>query len=78
MADGIGQQVGDRPLHHQPIAHDPAVALDPQGDAFFVRRQGKQVGHSPRLGVQADPLEAHQRRGVADLGEEQHVGDDPR
>ncbi|MNF45676.1 hypothetical protein D3C84_268180 [compost metagenome] len=63
MADGVGQQVGDRPLHHQPIAHDPAVAFDLQGDAFFVRRQGKQVGHSPRLGVQAEPFD--QRRGGA-------------
>jgi len=45
MADGIGQQVGNRPLDHQAIARHPGVAAQVEGHVFVFGAEGEQRHH---------------------------------
>jgi len=75
VANGIGQQVGNGALDHQAITHHPGIAAQAQGDVLVLGAQGKQFHHPLRLLRQRHRGKPGPRRRVADLGQEQHVGD---
>jgi len=45
MANGIGQQVGNGALDHQPIPRHPGVAAQAQGNVFVLGAEGEQLHH---------------------------------
>ncbi|RMO63264.1 hypothetical protein ALQ38_05537 [Pseudomonas marginalis pv. marginalis] len=78
MANGIGQQVGNSALDHQAVPRYPGVAAQAQGDVLVLGAEGEQRHHPLRFLCQRHRGKLGPRRRVADLSQEQHVGDHPR
>ena len=78
VANGIGQQVGDGPLHHQAVTLDRCLAGDVEQDALLFGHEGEEFRDLSGFFVQGDLFERNQRGGMADMGQEQHVRHDTR
>jgi len=78
VADGIGQQVGNGALDHQAVARYPGIAAQAQGHVLVFGAECEQCHHPLRFLGQRHRGKPGPCCRVADLGEEQHVGDDAR
>ena len=73
VANGVGQEVAERPAQHQPVANDLRRPDQLQSDLLFFGKGLVEVKQSLCFVMDRNSLRAGKNEPVVSLGQEQHV-----